>query len=165
VPAPESVRSFDNYSAITGIPIANTTLNGTNNGTLTAIMREKETFAAQTPFPNPSSGLKCIPITAFSDVKVNISVADVSRNNAGEIAKGIAKKGNSSFYFDSSDMPAGLYIITIKSTSVTRRYKLMVRHWHDTFYQSKLLFAKFLLKSKITKNQGLIQQNIQKCRL
>lgn len=68
-------------------------------------------------FPNPASGITCIPANFKTDSKVNVSLYDMLGNHVATIYNGQVPSGTKKFFFNAQDYASGSYLITVESNN------------------------------------------------
>ena len=79
-------------------------------------------------FPNPSSGLTCIPLKAPAAMKVKVEVIDTRGNLVQQLWDATVPGGESRVYINAAQLPAGLYFVRATTPFGTAVQKLSVVH-------------------------------------
>ncbi len=85
------------------------------------------TFELQTPFPNPSKGITCIPVILPSDMHVYACVLDMTGRKVAEIHDGLLRAGENKLFINTIYAPAGAYLIQVITRQGTLSVPLFVR--------------------------------------
>jgi agmatine deiminase len=78
-------------------------------------------------FPNPASALTCIPIQAAGGEEAVIEIRDMLGRKVETVFFGILPAGVSRHYFHAGRLPAGIYLVALRSGSGDKGQKLVVR--------------------------------------
>lgn len=78
-------------------------------------------------FPNPSRGLTCIPFETVQQERLHITLSDVTGRSVMNIYNGMSKPGTKYYFFDSSSMSSGAYMVTVETGKAIYRQKIVVR--------------------------------------
>lgn len=78
-------------------------------------------------FPNPSNGITCIPLNSVSSQQIKIHVTDLLGRSKFTVFSGATYAGQNRYFINSSEMAAGLYLITIESEFQSYTQKLAVK--------------------------------------
>jgi agmatine deiminase len=78
-------------------------------------------------FPNPSKGITCIPVYAANEISGSIILTDLAGRQVKQIFSGVFPKGESKYFVDASEIPAGAYLIVLQQGDARRVQKWMVR--------------------------------------
>ena len=86
-----------------------------------------ETIAMETAFPNPSKSITCIPLNSKLGQNVSLSLLDITGKQVELIYEGEIPQGQSRYYFNGADFPAGQYIIQLKGENTTHQQKIIIQ--------------------------------------
>jgi len=78
-------------------------------------------------FPNPSKGLTCVPIKGAINSRVSIKLYDILGNFVLDIHQGNLKSEDAKFFFDSSSLSSGAYLIVAETGIQKFVNKIMVK--------------------------------------
>jgi agmatine deiminase len=78
-------------------------------------------------YPNPSHGITCIPVNSLTNTKGSITLMDLTGREVSRIFEGEIPAGDKNYFLDSSAIPAGAYLIVLRTEEGTTTEKLMVR--------------------------------------
>ena len=79
-------------------------------------------------FPNPASGMVCIPVTMEAGQNILLELLDLNGRLVQTIHSGSVYAGENRFYVDASALASGAYIIKANTRFGTTNQKLMVAH-------------------------------------
>lgn len=77
-------------------------------------------------FPNPSSGLTCIPVFTSGPVKIELAVYDITGRIIQYVFSGESTAGENRFYINSGSWSPGIYIIKASTAAGFKTQKLIV---------------------------------------
>lgn len=83
-------------------------------------------FAVYPPQPNPVSGFTQLKFSLATQSEIEFSVYDMFGRKVVKLASGIFSAGEFSAGFDSSSLPAGIYIVVLQSGKETATQKVIV---------------------------------------
>lgn len=78
-------------------------------------------------FPNPSRGITCIPLTVSEPLQVNIDLIDITGRLVLNIYQGMTMTGEQRYFFDSTNLASGTYMIRAQSKAGSVFQKLIVK--------------------------------------
>ncbi|MFM8949784.1 MAG: agmatine deiminase family protein [Bacteroidota bacterium] len=79
-------------------------------------------------FPNPSKGITCLELSdSKGGNELTINLKDVAGRDIIHVFKGLTRAGENRYFFDTTQLSAGLYSIQINTLSGSYIKKLMVR--------------------------------------
>jgi agmatine deiminase len=81
----------------------------------------------QPVFPNPSSGITCIPVHSHLPQPVTLALYDLSGKKIQEIYNGELPAGESRYYADTESLSGGIYVIRLSSRQEQISMKLVVK--------------------------------------
>lgn len=90
-------------------------------------MNENFDFKVESPFPNPSKGITCIPVTASGNVQAIAQLTDITGRMVTEFYNGTLKAGENKLFINTAPAAAGVYFIRIITDEKTVSVPLMVR--------------------------------------
>ena len=79
-------------------------------------------------FPNPASGMVCIPVTVEAGQYIQLELLDLNGRLVQTIHSGSVYAGENRFYVDAATLAAGAYNIKANTRFGTTNQKLMVAH-------------------------------------
>jgi hypothetical protein len=79
-------------------------------------------------FPNPASGMVCIPVTMEAGQNIQLELLDLNGRLVQTIHSGSVYAGENRFYVDAATLAAGAYNIKANTRFGTTNQKLMVAH-------------------------------------
>ena len=80
-----------------------------------------------TAYPNPSHGLTCIPLNISQSTQGRLSLIDMSGREVLEIHSGNFISGEKNYFFNSSELAPGAYMILLQTNNGIFAEKLMVK--------------------------------------
>ena len=83
-------------------------------------------FAIYPAYPNPFNSYVHLPYELFGDADVEISVRNVLGEQVAEVFSGKQRRGSYIVAWDASDVPSGVYFITVKAKGELRATKVML---------------------------------------
>ncbi len=96
-------------------------------GLTTIIEDENSQSRMLNAYPNPSHGITCIPIKTERELKGKLFLTDVSGKEITTIYTGFFSKGEKNYFFNSSNLNAGSYLLILQSEEGNSVQKLMVK--------------------------------------
>jgi agmatine/peptidylarginine deiminase len=78
-------------------------------------------------FPNPTSGLICIPVEAAKSEEAVIEVSSLLGRSLETVFSGKISAGTSRYYFQTDGLPTGVYQVMLRSKSEVQTQKIIVR--------------------------------------
>ncbi len=69
----------------------------------------------QPVFPNPASAITCIPVNSPGTIEASVTLKDVFGRTVGTLFQGGLPKGDSKYFFDASQLPAGTYFVELQT--------------------------------------------------
>ncbi|MFM7900699.1 MAG: T9SS type A sorting domain-containing protein [Bacteroidota bacterium] len=79
-------------------------------------------------FPNPSKGITCLELSdSKGGNELTINLKDVAGRDIIHVFKGLTRAGENRYFFDTTQLSAGLYSIQINTLSGSYIKKVMVR--------------------------------------
>jgi agmatine/peptidylarginine deiminase len=96
-------------------------------GTTGVSIHENYDFKIETPFPNPSKGITCIPVTSSDKMHATAQLTDITGRVVDVFFNGSLKKGENKLFVNTSLTPAGFYFIRLIAGEKTVSIPLMVR--------------------------------------
>ncbi len=78
-------------------------------------------------YPNPASAVTCIPVKTNKTLKASIQLYDIIGNRVENIFEGYLPKGTSNYFIHAHTLPAGIYIVALKTDNNTAKQMLIVR--------------------------------------
>jgi agmatine/peptidylarginine deiminase len=79
-------------------------------------------------FPNPASGMVCIPVTMEAGQNIQLELLDLNGRLVQTIHSGSVYAGENRFYVDASTLASGSYMVKAQTRFGTANQKLMVVH-------------------------------------
>jgi agmatine deiminase len=79
-------------------------------------------------FPNPASGMVCIPVTVEAGQYIQLELLDLNGRLVQTIHSGSVYAGENRFYVDASTLASGSYMVKAQTRFGTANQKLMVVH-------------------------------------
>lgn len=79
-------------------------------------------------FPNPASNETTINIRMDATDHLGLGLYDINGKLLEKIWDGELQKGKNKFIYDTSDLPDGIYVLSMKSNSKTAYQKMVVQH-------------------------------------
>jgi hypothetical protein len=77
-------------------------------------------------YPNPSTNMTTIRYMVANDGNVQLKVFGISGKEVANLVNGRQVQGEHSFQWNASGLPAGVYLIQLKTGNITGTYKLML---------------------------------------
>lgn len=84
-------------------------------------------FKIENPFPNPSKGITCIPVTSSSNVHAIAQLTDITGRVVTEFFNGQLKAGENKLFINTAPADAGVYLIRVATDEKSVSIPLMVR--------------------------------------
>lgn len=81
----------------------------------------------KTPYPNPSKGITCIPVSLSEAQQGELLLCDILGRPILPVASGWMPQGSSNYFLDTQGMAAGMYMLTLKASDQQVAQRLMVR--------------------------------------
>lgn len=94
---------------------------------LTSTKDNYPTAFTRSAFPNPSSGLVCIPVEVSSHVNGELTLLDVNGRIMESIHVGYFPGGTSKYFINVAKYPAGLYTLRLMGDQKVHTQKLVVK--------------------------------------
>lgn len=88
---------------------------------------ESSSLTIHKVYPNPSHGLTCINLEITSGSEVTASLKDILGREVLEIYKGQLAPGEKNLFFDSTSIPAGVYLVDVNANGVHSVQKVVVK--------------------------------------
>jgi hypothetical protein len=79
-------------------------------------------------FPNPCRGITCVSIENKLSQSADIMLCDATGRMVQPISTGALKKESNKFFFDASQLAAGVYFIRIRTEQTLDYRKIVVQH-------------------------------------
>lgn len=93
----------------------------------TAVETVENQFDIQQPFPNPSRGITCLPVTTSNPQRLTIDCVNVLGEKVKSIFDGITRTGENKYFINTENFAAGLYTIRYTTPNGTVTKPLVVR--------------------------------------
>ena len=77
-------------------------------------------------FPNPSSGITCIPVNSNVPLKLDLAVYDITGRLVQQLFNGETRVGENRYYINSADWVKGVYVIRAATNAGIKVEKLIV---------------------------------------
>ena len=77
-------------------------------------------------FPNPSSGITCIPVNSNVPLKLDLAVYDITGRLVQQLFNGETRVGENRYYINSADWVKGVYVIRAATNAGMKVEKLIV---------------------------------------
>lgn len=84
-------------------------------------------FEVLSPFPNPSHGITCLPVTTHSAEPIRIECLNVLGEKVETVFEGNSKAGDNKYFIDTENFSAGVYLLQYTIGSQTTVKRLIVR--------------------------------------
>jgi agmatine deiminase len=78
-------------------------------------------------YPNPSNGITCIPIISGENLIAKITLNDIFGKIIAFIYEGELKQGDNNYFINTTEIPAGVYIVRIKTNTNIYNQKLIIK--------------------------------------
>ncbi len=78
-------------------------------------------------YPNPANAITVVPVRVSVPASADLSLYDVYGQKVNIIFSGQLSVGESRHYFDASDLPKGMYFVTLRTAKQAATQKLVVR--------------------------------------
>ena len=95
------------------------------SGSTGVILASQQVFSPA--YPNPSHGLTCIPLNILQSTQGKLSLIDMSGREVLEIHSGNFISGEKNYFFNSSELAPGAYVILLQTKLGRRAEKLMIK--------------------------------------
>lgn len=96
-------------------------------GTTGISLNENFKFEINAPFPNPSKGITCIPVTSSAPVQAIAQLTDITGRVVSEFFNGHLKMGENKLFINTAPAASGVYFIRVISDEKTLSVPLMVK--------------------------------------
>jgi len=98
-----------------------------DTSTVTSVQKDiMDKIFSVTAFPNPTSGLTCIPVFTPDGLSIKLEVLDVTGRLVKQIFAGEISSGEARFYLQSGELQSGIYLIRVQTRFGDRIQKLIV---------------------------------------
>ena len=81
----------------------------------------------QNPFPNPSKGITCIPVSFEKDGMAVLELIDSKGDIAAVIYNGEMQRGEKKFFINTSAFASGLYLVRLRTDNFVQGARIMIR--------------------------------------
>jgi hypothetical protein len=78
-------------------------------------------------FPNPSSGITCIPLDLKTSGRLTIDLVDIMGRVVDHVYDGNTQPGERNFFTDTSALDAGIYNVRVRFNGITDSQRIMVK--------------------------------------
>jgi len=78
-------------------------------------------------FPNPASAITCIPILCSQPVHGSVSLYNILGELVTEIYQGQMIQGTNRYFFDASQLEAGIYLVVLKTEQGEKVQKIAIK--------------------------------------
>ena len=78
-------------------------------------------------YPNPASSLTMVHLEAYSNTNATVRVYDLMGKLVTELHNGQLSLGSNKFFFDASELTAGVYTVRVATPHTTIQQKVVVQ--------------------------------------
>lgn len=83
-------------------------------------------FTLETIFPNPAAAITCIPVLSDQKIDAEIELLDLLGRKVSTIFQGAIPAGDSKYFINASEYPAGTYFVQIKTSTTIQSQKIII---------------------------------------
>lgn len=93
----------------------------------TSVKEVENQLNIQEPFPNPSHGITCLPLTTANPQRLTIECYNTLGEKVKTVFDGLTRMGDNKYFINTEGFAAGLYVIRYTTTNGTFTKPLVVR--------------------------------------
>ncbi len=94
---------------------------------VTAIEEPVPSFILHNIYPNPSKGITCIPVESSTDIAIRMALEDLMGRVVEVIFEGDLKAGSKNFFINTTDIPTGVYSVSIQTPTGKTAQRLLIK--------------------------------------
>ncbi|MFM8432777.1 MAG: agmatine deiminase family protein [Bacteroidota bacterium] len=93
----------------------------------TGLTPSLQEISSITLYPNPSKGWTALKVNAERPLNLNVTVTDLLGHSVLDVFSGVLQPDGKSIWFDTSVLPAGIYLVNLSTPYRKEHFRLVVR--------------------------------------